>query len=62
MHIKSSLALAAGAALLGLASPAVVVADTITVTSWGGSYSMSQRKAYHEPFMKETGHVVLEDE
>lgn len=23
---------------------------------------MSQRKAYHEPFMKETGHVVLEDE
>ena len=40
----------------------IAIADTITVTSWGGAYSMSQRKAFHEPFMKETGHVVLEDE
>ncbi len=37
-------------------------ADTITVTSWGGSYSESQRKAFHEPFMAETGKTVLEDE
>ena len=39
-----------------------VYAETLTVTSWGGAYSMSQRKAYYEPFMKETGHVILEDE
>jgi putative spermidine/putrescine transport system substrate-binding protein len=39
-----------------------VYAETLTVVSWGGAYSMSQRKAYHEPFMKETGNVILEDE
>ncbi len=46
---------------IGLMS-ASVYAETLTVTSWGGSYSMSQRKAYYEPFMKETGNVILEDE
>ena len=46
---------------IGLMS-ASVYAETLTITSWGGAYSMSQRKAYYEPFMKETGHVVLEDE
>ena len=49
-------------AILGLCASSVVYAGTLTATSWGGSYSMSQRKAYYEPFMKETGHVVLEDE
>ena len=39
-----------------------VLADELTIVSWGGAYSMSQRKAFHEPFMKETGHVILEDE
>ena len=62
MKARALIAAGAGIALLGLAAPASVTAETITVTSWGGSYSMSQRKAYHEPFMKETGHTVLEDE
>jgi len=53
----------AGVALLGLAGPAPALAQqTITITSWGGAYSMSQRKAYYEPFTKETGIQVLEDE
>jgi putative spermidine/putrescine transport system substrate-binding protein len=46
---------------IGLMSVSVY-AETLTVTSWGGAYSMSQRKAYYEPFMKETGNVILEDE
>jgi len=46
---------------IGLMSVSVY-AETLTVVSWGGAYSMSQRKAYHEPFMKETGNVILEDE
>ena len=29
--------------------------DALTVVSWGGQYSLSQIKAYHEPFTKETG-------
>ena len=58
MNVKKTLLVGAGAALLS----ATAFAETITVVSWGGSYSESQRKAYHEPFMKETGHTVLEDE
>jgi putative spermidine/putrescine transport system substrate-binding protein len=57
-------ALAAAAVTAGsaLTIPSTTLADTLTATSWGGAYSMSQRKAYYEPFMKETGHTVLEDE
>jgi len=62
MNIKSVVSAGIGTALLAMAAPSAVMADTITVTSWGGSYSASQRKAYYEPFMKETGHVLLEDE
>ena len=53
---------AAGATLLGFGGAAPIQAGEITVVSWGGSYSASQRKAFHEPFMKETGHTLLEDE
>ena len=52
----------ATAVALSMSAPQVMSADTITVTSWGGSYSASQRKAYYEPFMKETGNTILEDE
>ena len=54
---------AAGIAFVGITAPQIgSAAETLTATSWGGSYSESQRKAYYEPFMKETGHTVLEDE
>ena len=36
--------------------------DTLTVTSWGGAYTKSQEKAYFEPFAKETGTKILQDE
>jgi putative spermidine/putrescine transport system substrate-binding protein len=36
--------------------------EAITVVSWGGAYSDSQRKAYYEPFMKETGTKITEEE
>ena len=64
MRIRTVLATGTGVALLALSAvPQVSVAQqNITVTSWGGSYSMSQRKAYYEPFMKDTGIDVLEDE
>lgn len=35
--------------------------DELTVTSWGGSYSESQRKAYYEPYMA-AGNKVTEAE
>ncbi|MDH3692121.1 MAG: ABC transporter substrate-binding protein [Gammaproteobacteria bacterium] len=62
MRLRTILAAGAGLAMLGFSAPKAVLAETVTATSWGGSYSMSQRKAYYEPFMKETGHTVLEDE
>src|SRR5882724_5446235 len=33
-------------------------ADSLTVASFGGAYSASQKKAYTEPYQKETGTVV----
>ena len=39
-------ALLAGTALYSASAQA---ADELTITSWGGSYSESQRKAFYEP-------------
>ncbi len=60
--IKYSILTLAGAAILGVTGPAPSYAQDLTATSWGGAYSMSQRKAYYEPFTKEFGITVLEDE
>lgn len=38
------------------------LADDITVVSWGGAYQDSVRKAFFEPFMKEAGDKVIEEE
>ena len=62
MKARNVLSVGASLALLAMGPPSVALAGTITVTSWGGSYSASQRKAYYEPFMAETEHTVLEDE
>ena len=35
---------------------------TVTVVSWGGAYQDSVRKAFFEPFMKETGSKIIEEE
>jgi len=43
---------AAAAALVSLNAMAT---DSLTVVSWGGAYTSSQVKAYHQPFTKETG-------
>ena len=55
-------AVAVAVGLANLTAPAVHAADTLTVTSWGGSYGDSQRKAYFEPFTAATGITVLADE
>ncbi len=60
--IKYSILTLAGAAILGVTDPAPSYSQALTATSWGGAYSMSQRKAYYEPFTAEFGITVLEDE
>lgn len=48
----AALTLAAGAA----------AAQEMTIVSWGGAYSKSQLKAYHEPYMEKTGVTILNDD
>ncbi len=61
--MRVSAAVLAGAALAGLQAPSAVLAqDTVTVASWGGAYSASQREAYYKPAAKEIDMTVLEDE
>lgn len=60
---KRSLTALGGVVLAGFAGTGPVSADdTITVASWGGAYSMSQREAYYKPALKDIGLTVLEDE
>jgi putative spermidine/putrescine transport system substrate-binding protein len=45
------------------ATPAAPAAGSqITIVSWGGAYSESQRKAYYEPYAKEKSVKVVEEE
>jgi len=37
-------------------------ADEMTIVSWGGAYSNSQLKAYHEPYSELTGVTIINDE
>lgn len=36
--------------------------DEMTIVSWGGAYSNSQIKAYHEPYSEMTGVTIINDE
>ncbi|NMM42969.1 extracellular solute-binding protein [Rhodospirillaceae bacterium KN72] len=47
--MKSMLTLATAAAALTVVSAAQ--AEDMTIVSWGGAYSASQQKAYHDPYM-----------
>jgi putative spermidine/putrescine transport system substrate-binding protein len=48
----------------GVMAPAklALAGDQLTVTSWGGGYQTSQRKAFFEPYAKATGTKVTEEE
>lgn len=41
---------------------AASAAESLTVVSWGGAYTRSQVKAYHEPFTKKTGISILSED
>ena len=55
--VKTLLASAVAMSLAGMAS-----AEEMTIVSWGGAYSKSQLKAYHEPYSEKTGVTILNDE
>ena len=39
-----------------------VSAEEMTIVSWGGAYSKSQLKAYHEPYSEKSGVTILNDD
>ncbi len=57
MKVKTTLMASAVAAVAGGA-----MAEEMTIVSWGGAYSKSQLKAYHEPYSEKTGVTILNDD
>ena len=53
---------ASSALALLLGGTVVSAAESLTVVSWGGAYTRSQVKAYHEPFTKKTGVAILSED
>ena len=54
---------AAGAVVFGAATVTPAVAETeLTIISWGGAYTASQQKAYHDPYMAKTGVKIINDD
>ncbi len=63
--LKFAAVAAASVAAAGLLAPLPAAADshvTLTVASWGGAYSASQRNAFYIPYKAEFGVTMLEDE
>ena len=60
--IKRSFATGAAGVLLATASVAGADVDQLTIVSWGGAYSASQQKAYHDPYMAKSGLTIVNDD
>jgi len=58
--LPSALAVLLAAGAIGGTS--ALAQTKVSIASWGGAYSEAQRKAYYEPFIKDSGVQVLEDE
>ena len=56
------LKLLSAACFVALFSLPALAADSVTVVSWGGAYQDSVRKAFFEPYMKESGEKIVEEE
>ncbi|WP_299350852.1 extracellular solute-binding protein [uncultured Shimia sp.] len=39
-----------------------LVAEEMTIVSWGGAYSKSQLRAYHEPYSEKSGVTIINDD
>lgn len=56
---KLSLISVAVTTVLGTASFTASAAETLNVVSWGGAYTTSQEKAYHQPWTAKTGDKIV---
>jgi putative spermidine/putrescine transport system substrate-binding protein len=63
MRLLKSLALASAASVVAIATVAIAQdKQPLTIVSWGGAYSMSQQKAYSEPYTAKTGTPILNED
>ncbi len=53
--------LTALAVTTAMVAPAAI-AEEMTIVSWGGAYSKSQKNAYHDPYSAKTGVTILNDD
>ena len=63
--MKLNITVIAATSLSLLAGPSFAgshMASEMTIVSWGGAYSRSQLKAYHEPYSAKTGVTILNDD
>ena len=59
---KTILTSASAALISGVALADGHMSMEMTIVSWGGAYSNSQLKAYHEPYSANTGVTILNDD
>ncbi|MGB1389735.1 MAG: extracellular solute-binding protein [Paracoccaceae bacterium] len=63
MNFKSITALVATSALCApMAFADGHMANEMTIVSWGGAYSKSQQRAYHDPYSEMTGTKIINDD
>ncbi|MEM6306865.1 MAG: extracellular solute-binding protein [Pseudomonadota bacterium] len=49
-------------AMTAVAVAGSAMAEEMTIVSWGGAYSKSQLRAYHEPYTEKTGVAIINDD
>ena len=59
LHSRKLLASITGATFLVAGGFAATQAQELTIVSWGGAYTASQQKAYHEPYMAANPGVTI---
>lgn len=62
MKLTQLSALVATTALCAPMAMAEGMAKEMTIVSWGGAYSASQKNAYHDPYSANTGVKIINDE
>ena len=62
MKLTKLTALVATTALCAPMAMAQDMANEMTIVSWGGAYSASQKNAYHDPYIANTGVKIINDE
>jgi putative spermidine/putrescine transport system substrate-binding protein len=60
--LKHTTLAAAALALGGMMAPGASQAESLTIVSWGGAYSASQQKAYHDPYSEKTGVEIINED